>query len=186
MSEEKTDKVGIAGLPKPWAVAVQLVGTFGLAVFLVLYYLFVLRPAEDTRYEKLSNSVGDLVEIVRAGQSLVTREQAKLLEELFIEAAAPKVVRIIINGRERAHGEAELAKKIEDELMLLNDRLSGLRREDGGVLSEQLLHKLRNAEVPQNLAASAKTYWKDLSSGELTLAVKELLNSRIRAAARAK
>ncbi len=32
--QPKFNEVGIASLPKSWAVAVQLVGTFGLAVFL--------------------------------------------------------------------------------------------------------------------------------------------------------
>ena len=105
---------------------------------------------------------------------------------LFIEAAAPEVARTIINGRDRARGEADLAREIEDAFMLLTDYLSGLRREGGGVLSEQLVHKLRNAELPQTLAAVAMSEWEDLSSSELRMAVEDLLHSRIRAAARGK
>ena len=38
-NNEKDSKRGIRGLPRPWSIAVQVVGTFGLAVFLVLYYV---------------------------------------------------------------------------------------------------------------------------------------------------
>ena len=51
--QEEAREVGIAGLPKGWAIAVQLVGTFALAVFLVLYYVLVMQPREAERYEQL-------------------------------------------------------------------------------------------------------------------------------------
>ena len=52
--------LGISGLPRPWSTVVQLVGTFGLAVFLVLYYVLVIHPQEEKRYEELKNSVQQL------------------------------------------------------------------------------------------------------------------------------
>jgi hypothetical protein len=85
-SESK--EVGTAGLPRGWAVAVQLVGTFGLAVFLVLYYVLVMQPKEAERYGQLRQSVTSLGDIVAGQQSLLTREQASQLEELFVMAMA--------------------------------------------------------------------------------------------------
>lgn len=74
----KSEEVGIAGLPKSWAVAVQLVGTFGLAVFLVLYYVLVMQPKDAQRYEQLRQSVTSLGEIVAGHRAclLVNRRRS--------------------------------------------------------------------------------------------------------------
>ena len=82
---------GISSLPRPWSTAVQLVGTFGLAVFLVLYYVLVMHPQERARYDELRKSVESLIDVVEKGQSLITKDQAKRLESLYVLAVANEV-----------------------------------------------------------------------------------------------
>ena len=186
MADDKADNTGIAGLPKVWAVAVQLVGTFGLAVFLVLYYVLVLQPAEAARYATLAESVNELMEAVRARQALITRDQADRLRELYVDAASGAVVRVLLDAREQRRGGPDLAREIENELLLRTDLLRDLRREDGGVLSEQLGNILRVTEIPQRLAASAEGEWRELPPRELILQCRNALQAAIRAVARAK
>ena len=176
----KSKDVGIAGLPKSWAVAVQLVGTFGLAVFLVLYYVLVMQPKEGERYDQLSQSVESLGEIVAGQQSLLTREQASQLEHLFVMAMGHEVADLIV-GELRGNSTAEAqAKKIEDKLIFETRLLDGLRRKDGGTISEMLTHKIRNSGISQELAQRAVAEWKNAEPeiianecrGELMFAIK--------------
>ncbi len=82
-------------LSTKWELIVQLVGTFGLAVFLVLYYVVFVQPREARRYEELRRSVDSVVLLAQSGQTLITREQAERLKELFILSAAPEVTRYL-------------------------------------------------------------------------------------------
>ncbi len=84
-----------ARLPSRWELIVQLVGTFGLAVFLVLYYVLVMQPREQARYDELRLSVDAVLQMVEAGQTFVTREQSERLKELFIISAAPELAKQI-------------------------------------------------------------------------------------------
>lgn len=186
MSEEKSQQIGIAGLPRVWAVAVQLVGTFGLAVFLVLYYVLVLQPAEAQRYEELANSVNNLLDVVRERQSLLTRDQAARLEELYVLAAGAEVARIVVEARERSRAEPDLARELENALMLRVDLLEGLTREDGGVLASQAAHKLRNHELPRRLAQDAMGDWREMPYREVAVQATNMLRASFRAAAREK
>jgi hypothetical protein len=186
MAEDKPEPVGIAGLPKIWAVAVQLVGTFGLAVFLVLYYVLVLQPAEAERYDKLATAVNDLLAVVRADQTLLSRPQVEALEELFVQAAAPAVAKVLMDARAAGRGEANLAREIENEMMLRVDLFKGLTREDGGVVASQLQNKILNQELPQRLAELASGEWREMPAGEVTLQTTNFVRSAIHAAARAK
>jgi hypothetical protein len=177
---------GIAGLPQPWAVAVQLVGTFGLAVFLVLYYVLVMQPREAERYEQLRQSVATLGEIVAGQQSLLTREQASRLEDLFVMAMAPEVAALVVDGlREDAPADA-LAKRIEDRLILETRLLEGLRRKDGGTISEMLTHKIRNSGVSQEIAARALAEWRDGDARAIAAECGSALDFAIKRAAMAK
>lgn len=186
MAEEKSSQDGVAGLPKEWSVAVQLIGTFGLAVFLVLYYVVVMQPAESRRYDQLAASVNSLMDVVRERQSLLTREQSEKIEELYIQATGPALVHLLIEARERSRGEANIAREIENEMMMRVDLLRGLTREDGGVLSEQLTNKLRRTELPQRIAALATGEWRAMPEEELETQTFSALRFAIRAAARAK
>jgi hypothetical protein len=186
MTDQKPEPAGIAGLPKLWAVAVQLIGTFGLAVFLVLYYVLVLQPAEAARYDKLATSVNDMLAVMRARQALLSRKQVDQLEELYIQAAAPEVATVLLDARARGRGEGDLARELDNVLMLRVDLLEGLTREDGGVVSSQLQNKLRGQELPQRLAALGGGEWRELPREEVALQAMNALRFAIRAAARAK
>ncbi len=182
----KSKEVGIAGLPKSWAIAVQLVGTFGLAVFLVLYYVLVMQPKEAERYEQLRQSVASLGEIIAGQQSLLTREQASQLEDLFVMAMAHEVAEIIV-GELRGNTTAEaLAKKIEDKLIFETRLLEGLRRKDGGTISEMLTHKIRNSGISQELAQRAVGEWKNAEPKKVADECRGALNFAIKRAAMAK
>lgn len=182
----KSKEVGVAGLPKSWAVAVQLVGTFGLAVFLVLYYVLVMQPKEAERYEQLRQSVTSLGEIVAGQQSLLTREQASQLEDLFVMAMAHEVADLIV-GELRGNSTAEaLAKKIEDKLILQTRLLEGLRRKDGGTISEMLTHKIRNSGISQEIAQRAVAEWRNAEPEMIANECRGALNFAIRRAAMAK
>ncbi len=183
MSEQKDPKpgdIGIAGLPRNWAIAVQLIGTFGLAVFLVLYYVIVLQPREAARYEQLQQSVASLGEIIVDQQSMLTREQESRLEDLFVLAMTREVAELIIGELKGAPTAEALAKKIEDRLIFQTRLLAGLRRKDERAISEGLTHKIRNSEISQKLAQIAIAEWKDAepeliadeSRGALDFAIK--------------
>lgn len=151
---------GIQGLPKRWATVVQLVGTFGLAVFLVLYYVLVMQPREQARYEGLRDSVELLLAAVESGQSLVSRDQANDLEDLYIRAVAPELARRIDQvagpGAEPSPERLdELAGELADTLRIRTQLLQGLRREDGGALSEMLTNKIINTGVAEEIVRRA-------------------------------
>jgi len=178
--------VGIAGLPKTWAVAVQLVGTFGLAVFLVLYYVLVMQPRDAQRYEQLRQSVTSLGEMVAGQQSLLSREQASRLEDLFVMAMAHELAGVIA-GELRINSPAEaLAKKIEDKLIVETRWLEGLRRKDGGTISEMLTHKIRNSGIGRQIAHHATAEWKTAGTQTIADGCRDALNLAIKRAAMAK
>ncbi|MBL7187124.1 MAG: hypothetical protein ISS70_12460 [Phycisphaerae bacterium] len=184
MSKEdaKPRQVGIAGLPKGWAVAVQLVGTFGLAVFLVLHYVLVMQPREAKRYEQLQS----LGEIVAGQHSLLTREQASRLEDLFVIAAGHEVAGLIVDELRGNSTADALAKKIEDKLIFQTRLLEGLRRKDGGTISEMLTHKIRNSDISPKVAQRAVAEWTNSQSEVIANECRDMLNFEIKRAAMAK
>ena len=185
--DPKSPVAGIAGLPKSWAVAVQLVGTFGLAVFLVLYYVLVMQPRDAERYERLRQSVTSLGEIVGGQQSLLTREQASQLEDLFVLAMANEVADLIVgNLKGNSNNVEALSKKIEDSLILQTRLLEGLRRKDGGTISEMLTHKIRNSGISHEVARRAVAEWRSAERETIASECRGALNFAIKRAAMAK
>ena len=183
-SESK--RTGIAGLPKSWSVAVQLVGTFGLAVFLVLYYVLVMQPKDAKRYEDLRQSVVSLGEIIAGQQNLLTREQASQLEDLFVMAMAHDVADLIVEELKANTAAEALGKKIEDKLIFQTRLLAGLRRKDEGALSEMLTHKLRNSEISREIARRAVTEWKGSGHESIATQCSSALMFAVKRAAMAK
>jgi len=157
----KSEQGGIGTLPKKWAVAVQLVGTFGLAVFLVLYYVLIMQPRENERYDKLRASVDFLREAVEKNQSLLTREQAANVENLFVIAAAGELADLLAKELKATPNAAALRAKIEDLLLVQTSLLQGLVRKEGGSLSEMMTHKIRTSEIADQIAKRAETDDKD-------------------------
>ena len=133
-------QLGISSLPKGWAVVVQLVGTFGLAVFLVLYYVLVMHPKEVDRYEKLNKEVKSLGQIIMGNVSQLTSEKVANLEELYVFAVSYDIAEIVENELRSNSDENELSKKIEDKLIYETQKLEGLIQKDEGIVSERLTH----------------------------------------------
>lgn len=177
---------GITGLPRMWAVAVQLVGTFGLAVFLVLYYVLIMQPRQAAKYEGLRESVDRLTRVVEEDHGLLTGAQAGKLEELFILAAAPRAADIIAEQLHRGTPAEDLEAKLQEALLLNTDLLGGLEREDGGVLSEMLTYKIINTKIAGRLAQQAVEQWTAAPRADVLRDCENALRNAIRMAARAK
>src|SRR5262249_39706537 len=105
---------GTDKLPQPWAIAVQLIGTFGLAVFLVVYYVLVMQPKEAARYDELKASIDNLASLVENQQALIGRDQESGLEQLFILGVVHDIADYI--GRERQSKEEDLKREIDNIL----------------------------------------------------------------------
>ncbi len=144
---------GIPGLPKGWAIAVQLFGTFGLAVFLVLWYIIVLQPREAARFDQLRSSVDELMEVVDYQYTLVNRGQEERLSDLHPLAVANELADIVLDVIEAGTSPDELAGNVERTMMIRTELLPELKRKDGGVNSEILVHKVRNIDTASRLAA---------------------------------
>ncbi len=183
---ESGQVVGIAGLPRRWAVAVQLVGTFGLAVFLVIYYVLVMGPQETKNYENLKKSVDELTVVIEREQALLTRVQASQLERLFVLATAPKVADLIVEQQDLGTSVEDLEDKLQKALLLNTDLLSGFQRKDGGVLSEMLTRKIINMNIASELAREAVERWSTATRADIPRNCEEFLYSAIRMAASAK
>lgn len=156
-------KYGIAGLPKRWAVVVQLVGTFGLAVFLVLYYVLIMRPAETARYEQLEAAVTGLMEVVEKQQTLLEGEQADRLEELFVAAVTSDFCIGIAEASAQETSLPDIKRSLEDTLMRNVSLLRGLTRRDGRQVSEMLANKIRVSEMATE-AYERVTAWNELAA----------------------
>ncbi|MHC4741947.1 MAG: hypothetical protein ACYS8Z_08560 [Planctomycetota bacterium] len=182
----KSEEVGIAGLPRRWGVVVQLVGTFGLAVFLVLYYVLVMEPSEGERYDKLSESITSLEKAVDGQQSQLTPLQASRLDTLFVMAVAPEVSDLIIAElKDNSNAEA-LATEIEDKLIFHTRLLEGLRRKGGSALSEMMTHKIRNSGISREIAQRAVDEWSNAERQIIANHCREALEFAIKRAAQPK
>lgn len=184
--DSEVGKFGISGLPRRWAITVQLVGTFGLAVFLVLYYIFVMQPREAAQYENLRESVESMMHVVEKQQSLLTREQASRLETLYVLAVAPEVVDRIIGGLEQNIAPEVLARGVEDAMRVRASLLDGLTRKDGGKVSEMLTNKIRDNSIARAIVESIKSNLPRLDKKEIIERTEEYLEIALRRAAFAK
>lgn len=182
----QSKEAGISGLPKSWAVAVQLIGTFGLAVFLVLYYVLIMQPKEAERYEQLRESVNELSEIVAGQQSLLSREQVSRLEELFLLAMKYEVSSLIVHELRSEPSAESLSKKIEDKLIYQTHSLEGLKQKGGGTVSEMLTHRIRNSGISEEIAQKALTDWRNSDFKTIVRECKDALTFSIGRAAMAK
>lgn len=165
-TESKQAKFGIASLPQTWAVVVQLVGTFGLAVFLVLYYVLFMHPKETARYDKLEKSVTELMVVVDKQQTLLSGEQADRLEELFVAAVAGDFCVGVVEGAESGLQPSQINQSLEDALMKNVNLMQGLTRRDGKSVAGMLAEKIRVSDL------SAQSYqraanWKNLAATEM-------------------
>lgn len=179
-------------LPSTWELIVQLVGTFGLAVFLVLYYVLVMQPREQARIEELRRSVDEVLQMVESGQTFVTREQSERLKELFILSVAPdlaKQIEQVLPGgvsmrpvpvAEAGRLTAKLRDNLEDVLIARTRLLQGLVRKGGGDLSESFVVRVRKSEVADRLAARVVREWPYRAHHDLVDVCEEALHTTFR------
>lgn len=146
-------EAGVQGLPRKWSVAVQIVGTFGLAVFLVLYYVMVIQPKDARRYDELRGSVERIVGLVEQQQSLLTRQQASQIEDLYIVAVSHEVADRLL--RTPSTSPETLHREIDDILAAKTMQLEGLADRSGTVLSRALSARIRNSQIAGELARMA-------------------------------
>lgn len=155
-------------LPHPWDVAVQLIGTFGLAVFLVLYYLFVMKPQETAKYEQLRFSVDSLTSVLQSQQTLITREQEFGIENLYINAVTLDISNRIMEGIRRNQSEEDIRREIENVLINKTRFVQGFARRDGRILSERFTNRIRESQIADMLAREAVHGWRTKDHEEIT------------------
>lgn len=191
MSEDdksKTSAVGIAGLPRKWSVAVQLVGTFGLAVFLVLYYVLFMYPRETARYDDLRASVEGLMDVVKRQTTMIEGPQADRLENLFLSAVAGDFClgAALATASDAKVEPTKLAIELDSVLMRQVDQLQGLTRADGKQISEMLTNKIRESHVSMKVAVEAPKRWEGKSNLDILRDCKFLLEGELGRFRRAK
>ncbi|MHC4646113.1 MAG: hypothetical protein ACYTBJ_11465 [Planctomycetota bacterium] len=167
---------GIAGLPRPWSTAVQLVGTFGLAVFLVLYYVLVMQPRERARYDELTKSVEWLIAVVEKGHTLLPASQIRKLERLYILAVSDELAVSIQQERAKGASPDELAEKLKQIMLNRTELLQGFVRKDNRNISETLVHRIASREGVHKLLAQEAHNWDNLSVPEMTRICEEKLS----------
>lgn len=175
---------GIPGLPRKWQAPVRVISTFGLAVFLVLYYLFVIRPENNTRFEKMRQSIDTLQQVVQADQGMVSQEQAERLEDLYIAAVSPKVAKTLRRDISR---QAKI-DEIRGQLLKTVDLLRGIVLESGRSEVEHLRARIQPAnpedpDVPTIIVEQASEGYIDPDDPE---SVGDELRDLLRARAMAK
>ena len=192
--ESTKPRLGRLELPEAWSVAVQLTGTFGLAVFLVLYYVLFMQPKAQTRYDQLTVSVDSLIEVVERGQTVVTREQGDRLEELYILGVAPeladRIERLLPDGAVSAGAASalrqDLRANLEDVLIVRTRLLRGLTLRDSGDVSQMLADKIRERDIAEQLAGRAVLEWPFASPEDVADMCEESLYFAFRKTALAK
>ena len=141
-NNEITDTQGISALPKPWATAVQLIGTFGLAVFLVLYYVFVMQPQERERYDDLRESVESLISVVEKNQTLVTKGQVKNLETLYVMSVANDLGPLIHDAISKEVASQDVNDIVRRTMRRRTELIEGFAKKDGTTISEHIAHRI--------------------------------------------
>jgi hypothetical protein len=176
MATSDSPEPGIQSLPKKWAVPVQVISTFGLAVFLVLYYLFVIRVEDAKRYESLRDSVNALVAINERGETLLTADLERRLQIIFIEIAAREVGDLALDELPKSPSVEQLGRLFDQTLVnRASQLLQGLARKDGRGLSELTTNKLRNFDLSKRLAETAIERWKNAPRNQVVNECRDFL-----------
>ena len=165
-SNKEPQRFGILGLPPNWSVAVQLIGTFGLAVFLVLWYVFRMHPAEVKRYDKFNTSiteltekVDNLAEAVKGNQMVLKEYQSGQLEKLFTKCVAYKIADLIILYRvipSEVFDIMEIQKKLENTLIIDTELAEGLLYADGSDIAGMFKDKILKSKIAEDIAKYIK------------------------------
>ncbi|GAG29573.1 unnamed protein product [marine sediment metagenome] len=190
-SNKEPQKLGIASLPTKWSVAVQLIGTFGLAVFLVLYYLFFMGPEENKRYDELNTSINELnmpitkltekvenlAKVVKDDQIILKENQSILVEDLFARCVAYKIADLIIEYKKNqdVFPTYLLQQKLENTLIIDTKLAIGLVYENGLKIAEVIKDKILKSKIAEHLATYA-----DIEDYEILMALRDELNNQFR------
>lgn len=175
-NNEQTGSSGISGLPRPWSTAVQIIGTFGLAVFLVLYYVFIMQPQERKRYDELRESVESLIQVVEKGQTLLTKDQAKRLESLYVIAVANELAIVIHEELTKETSEEKLENIIRNKMLQQTELLEGLAKKGGRSISEPIVHRIADPSgISKRIAMVAVREWEADSLRELSNNLEEFI-----------
>ena len=168
-SNKEPQKLGIQSLPPIWSVAVQLIGTFGLAVFLVLFYLFSMGPEENKRYDEFNKSINkhnmsiseltekvkNLAAVVKDDQIILEKYQSAQLEALFTKCVAYKIWDSIIEYK-KIQGvipTLELQKTLENTLIIDTKLAEGLLYVDGRDIAVVIKDKILKSKIAEDFAA---------------------------------
>jgi len=161
-SNKEPQRFGILGLPPNWSIAVQLIGTFGLAVFLVLWYVFVMHPAEIKRYDQLNTSiikqtekVDNLAETVIGNQLMLKENQSNQLEELFTKCVAYKIADSIFEYKDYPDhflNILEVKKKLENTLIINTELAEGLLYADAIGIAGMFKDKILKSKIAEDFA----------------------------------
>jgi hypothetical protein len=138
--------------------------------------------------------VDSLIEVVEQGQTVLTQEQGDRLEELYILAVAPELAdrmeRVLpgdaVSAADAGRLRQALQTSLEDVLMVRTRLLRGLSLRDGGTLSQMLADKIRERDIPGQLAKRAVVEWPFASREDLVDMCKESLYFAFRKTALAK
>ncbi|MCI0585339.1 MAG: hypothetical protein L0323_00700 [Planctomycetes bacterium] len=140
----------------------QLVSTFGLAVFLVLYYVLVIRVEENRRYESLRDAVNSLMVIIEKGATLLPEEQTRRLESIYVEVACGDLAGPLHAALQGAPTREGLSRLTKETLVGRTSLLQGFSRRDGRGLAELLVARIQNSGLPDHLADQALDRWKTI------------------------
>ena len=187
---QQTDGQGISSLPNPWKTIVNLIGTFGLAVFLVVWYLVKMQPDEAARYKNISKevtqlsvnvsnlsvSVGELNQLIRTKQTILTKTQADNLKKLYIATVSNELNLVICNILKKYNtsiGRETIIKDLIDEMQkimtayaaFVDDLIEFNRNTIKGEIAKQIGGK---EGVCERIAIEAIDEWKDKTPHEIS------------------
>lgn len=169
-------------LPPSWDTAVQLIGTYGLAVFLVLFYVLKMGPENNNRHEVLSATIGDLqnqVEVLAlsiSDDTIVLPEDklAPLYNHYFEHVAIELSTDIHSNLRNddprTTENEDRLKNLICQRMSHESNWLIPLRfhAPDGTPLYNDCLMRITERDgICRRIAEKAVKSWLDLTSDEI-------------------
>lgn len=193
-SNKEPQKLGIQGLPPIWSVAVQLIGTFGLAVFLVLFYLFSMGPEENKRYDEFNKSINEhntsiteltekvknLAAVVKDDQVILEEYQSAQLEALFTKCVAYKIADSIFEYKDYPDHFLvilEVKKNLENTLIIDTELAEGLLYADGRDIAVVLKDKILKSKIAQHFA---DYLYAEAKGDEWSLPNRDVLSNLIR------
>lgn len=168
LKELREQKRGIRALPHPWGTIAEMVGTYGLAVALVLMWIIELGP----QFTQLQQSVDRNTEVIKDRYVVVFEDRQRAFETMFItgfpvpfaECALRRMIGIAdtsdwadVSQRDQAQTEeikADIIKDLNSCLESEVGQVEGLIKTTAGEdFAEVIRRKLREKKVADSLVA---------------------------------